>query len=224
MHLDTDPAELTKAGLVPDDPAKGGRADRRAAGLRAEPDRHLKIGDRCGRAARRAAGGVRRVQRVHGLARVAVGEFGRHRLAEDDPACGAGQRHAGGVGKGPAAAVDRRAVLGRHVVGVDHVLDPHRHALQHARAPGPIDGARLRQRVLRVEPHPGLDLAAGLHAVEAVADQGLGGQGAGFEAGGGVARGQALGAAHLASPIASRRSTQRPISSSRASLWRRPTS
>ncbi len=215
LHLDADPAELAKARLVADDPAECGRADRRAAGLRAEPDRHLEIGDRRGRAARRAARRVRRVVRVHRLARMTVGEFGRHRLAEDDPARRTGQRHAGGVGKGPVAAVDRRAVLGRHVVGVDDVLDPDRNALEQARPPGAVGGARLRQCQLRVQPNPGLDRGAGFGAIEAVADQRLGGQAAGFEAGRRLARGQPLGAAHLASP--NRRSTHNPISKSLAS-------
>ena len=64
--------------------------------------------------------------------------------------------------------------------------------------PGMVDGARLRQGELGVEPDPGLDRGARRGAVEAVAHQGLGGQAAGFEAGGRFARGQAFGAAHRA--------------------------
>ncbi len=224
LHLDADAAELAEGGFVADNPAKRRRADRRAAGLCAEPDRHLEIGDRRGRSARRAARRVRRVQRVHGLARVTVGEFGRHCLAEDHAARGPGQRDAGGVGKGPMAAIDRRAVLGRHVVGVDHVLDPDRDTLQHAGPPGMVGGAGLGQCQLGVEPHPGLDRGARRGALKAIVHQGFGRQAPGFEAGRRVARGQPFGAAHGISPCASRRSTHRPTSSSRASSWRWPTS
>ena len=224
LHLDADAAELAKARLVADDAAEGRRPDRRAAGLGAEPDRHLEIGDRGGRAARRAARRVRRIVRMDGFPGMAVGEFGRHRLAEDDPAGGADQRDAGGIGKGPVAAVDRRAVLGRHVDRVDDVLDPDRNPGQQARSPGAVDRARLGQRLLRVEPHPGLDLGAGTGPLEAIADQGLGGQRAGGKARRRLAGGQALGAAHGRSPRSSRRSTQSPTSSSRASSCRQPTS
>ena len=140
------------------------------------------------------------------------------------PARRAGQRDAGGVGKWPVALIDRRAVLGRHVEGVDDVLDPDRNALEQARPPGAVDRARLGQCPLGVEPDPGLDRGARLGAVEAVAGQALGGQATGFEARGGLAGGQPLGAAHGCSPRRSRLSTHKPASSSRASSWRRPTS
>ncbi len=157
LHLNADATEFAKAGLVADHAAERRRADRRTAGLGAKADRHLEIGDRGGRAARRAPWGVRRVVRMHGFARVPVGEFGRHRLPEDDAARRPGQRDAGSIGKGPVATVDRRAVLGRHVIGVDDVLDPDRHALQHSRPAGPIDRARLAESEFGVEPDPGLN-------------------------------------------------------------------
>ena len=140
------------------------------------------------------------------------------------PAGGADQRDAGGVGKGPVAAVDRRAVLGRHVDRVDDVLDPDRNPGQQARPPGPVGRARLGQRLLRIEPRPGLDLGTGTDPLQAIADQSLGGQRAGGKARRCLAGGQALGAAHGRSPCSSRRSTQSPTSSSRASSCRQPTS
>src|SRR5262249_5331930 len=124
LHLDADPAELAKTWLVPNDAAKGRRADGRAARLRPERQRHLEICDGRRRPARRAAGGVLRIVRMDGGAGGAIGEFGRYSLAEDHAARRADQRDAGGVGKGPVAAIDRRAVLGRHVDRIDDVLDP----------------------------------------------------------------------------------------------------
>src|SRR5215831_10369487 len=74
LHLDADTAELAKARFVADDSTKRGRPDRRATSLRAEADRHLKIGDRRSRAARRAARRVRRIVRMNGFAWIAVGK------------------------------------------------------------------------------------------------------------------------------------------------------
>ena len=119
------------ARLEPDDAAIGRRADHRAAGLRADRQRHHEIGDRRGRAARRAAG---RVQPDYAGCEVgagmAVGELGGDRLAQQDRAGGARQAHGAGVETRPAAGIDRRAVAGRHVGGIEDVLDAERHALQ----------------------------------------------------------------------------------------------
>ena len=112
LHLDADPAELAKARLVADDAAECRRADHRAAGLGAERQRHLEIGDSRGRAARRAAGRVRGIVRMDGRPGMAVGELGRHRLAEDDARGRADQRDAGRIGKRPVAA-DRSASRAR---------------------------------------------------------------------------------------------------------------
>src|SRR5437762_822853 len=84
------------------------------------------------RAARRAARRVAGVVRVGGRARMAVGEFGSDGLTQEDRAGGARQRHGAGVEARAAAGVDRRAVAGRHVGGVEDVLDAERHALQEA--------------------------------------------------------------------------------------------
>ena len=64
------------------------------------------------------------------LARMTVGEFGGHRLAHDQSAGAARQRHHRGVDARSVAFVYRRAVLGGHVAGVDDVFDAHRYALQ----------------------------------------------------------------------------------------------
>ena len=50
------------------------------------------------------------------------GEFGGHGLAEDDRTGGFSERHAGRIGGGAVAAVDRRTVTSRHIDRVDQVL------------------------------------------------------------------------------------------------------
>ena len=118
------------ARLEPDDAAIGGRPDHRAAGLRADRQRHHEIGDRRRRAARRAA---RRVQ--PGCAGCEVGPGCRLAnsvvtvLPSRIAAGGRGRRRGAGVEARPAAGIDRRAVAGRHVGGVENVLDAERHAL-----------------------------------------------------------------------------------------------
>jgi hypothetical protein len=161
LHLDADPAEFAKARLVPDDAAKGRRTDGRAAGLGPERQGHLEIRDGSGRAARRAARCMVGIMRVDRHTGVAVGEFGGHGLAEDDARRRADQGDAGGVGKRPVAAVDRRAVLGRHVDRIDDVLDPDGNAGQPPLASGAIYRARLDKRRFGIEPGPGLDVCAG---------------------------------------------------------------
>ena len=106
------------------------------------------------------------VVRVDGRPRKAVGKLGRHGLAEHDAACGAHQSDAGGVGDGPVAAIDRRAVLGRQLVRVDHVLDADRRAFEAPRPAGAVDRARLGKRALGVEEGPGLDRRTRFDAFE----------------------------------------------------------
>ena len=125
----------------------------RAATAAAEPRR---------RAARRVLG----VVRVARLAGREVGELGGHRLAEDHRAGGPQpSRPPPHRARGMRPACSDGAVLGRHVGGVDDVLDADRHAVQRPRSAGPARRrssarSRLRQRVLAVEEGPGLDLAA----------------------------------------------------------------
>ena len=156
------PGELLDAGeigaaarrLRAEDAAERCRADDRAAGLRPEGERRHEGGDGGGGAARRAARRPRRIMRVGGAARCRVGEFGGHGLAEND---GAGRTHlrdAGGVALRAMAAIDRRAVAGRHVGGVEEVLHRDRNAVQRSagaapcrrRVPGP---AHDRHRDIR---------------------------------------------------------------------------
>ena len=66
-----------------------------------------------------------------------------------------------------AAGPERRAELGRHVAGVENVLDADRHAVQRTRARVPCRrcssaACACRMRVLAVEERPGLNLALDL--------------------------------------------------------------
>ena len=119
-----------KARLEPDDAAIGRRTDHRAAGLRADRQRHHEIGDRRRRAARRAARREAGVVRVRGRPGMAVGELGRHRLAEQDAAGRPRQCRRTRIPWRPPAGIDRRAVAGRHVGAVEDVLEAERHAVQ----------------------------------------------------------------------------------------------
>ena len=197
LHLDADPREVTEGRLVADHAAIGGGADHRAAGLRAEGERHVAVGDRGGRARGRAARRVGRVVRVGRRAGMAVGEFRGHRLAQDDGVGGPAERHAGGVAERHLALEDRRVVPGRHVVGVDDVLHPHRHAAQHA-AFRRVGRLGLRQREVGIEIGPRLHggLALG-DALEAGAHQRLRGERAGLDPGGGFAGAERLHASAL---------------------------
>ena len=64
-----------------------------------------------------------RIVRVAGAARGEGGEFGGHRLTEQHTARPAQHRDAGRVHLGTVTGMDFRAVFGRHVGGVDDVLD-----------------------------------------------------------------------------------------------------
>ena len=75
--------------------------------------------------------------RMRGRTRMPVGEFGRHRLAEQDRPGGLRQRRGACLETRPAPGIDRRAVAGRHVGGIENVLDAERHAPQHGRARRP---------------------------------------------------------------------------------------
>ena len=215
LHLDADAREVAEGRLVADHAAIGGRPDHRAAGLGAEGERHMAVGHRGGRARRRAARRVAGIVRIGGRAGMAVGEFRRHRLAHDHGVGGPAERHAGGVAERHLALEDRRVVAGRHVVGVDDVLDADRHAAQHA-FPDGVGGLGLGDRQVGIEEGPGLHdgLALG-DAIEAVAHQLLGGERACLDAGDGFGGAERLHSALL---------TQPAMSSSVASSCWRPTS
>ena len=160
---------------------------------------------------------------MYGFPRIAIGKFGGYGLAENDPAGGSDQRDAGGIGKGPVAAVDWRAVLSRHVDRVDDVLNPDRNPAQEAGASILVGHPRLGQRLFGIEPRPSLHSGTGTGPFEAIADHGLSGQRAGNEARRRLGCGQAFGAVHDLSPHSSRRSTHNPTSSNRVSWCRHPT-
>ncbi len=90
-------------------------------------------------------------------------EFGGDRLADDDGAGGAQLRHQRGVHAGAAAGVERGAVLGRVVLGVDDVLDADRDAVERPqRAAGPavrVERIGLRAGMGGVDRGEGVDLA-----------------------------------------------------------------
>ena len=135
--------------LVAEDAAERRRPQHRAAGLRAERRRHHVVGDRGRRAARRTAGRVRGIVRVGGFRRRAAGKFASRRLAEDERAGAAQQRHAGGVRLRAIAAIDRRTHLGRPIVRVDGVFQSDGNAVQRPARRCAIERARLSQREIR---------------------------------------------------------------------------
>jgi hypothetical protein len=111
--------------------AERGRSDQRPAGLRAERERDLEVGDRRRRPARRAARGPAAVVRVRGRRLASSGgKFDGLGLAQNDGAGSTQHGDAGGVLTGLVAAVDRRVVLGRQIRRIDHVLNADRDAVE----------------------------------------------------------------------------------------------
>ena len=86
-----------------------------------------------------------------------AGKFGGDRLAEDDRAGRPRQRDAGRVGGRAVALVDRRAVAGRHIDGVDQILDRDRNAVQRPAGRRCIAVPGRGKRRLAVEMMPGAD-------------------------------------------------------------------
>jgi hypothetical protein len=80
--------------------------------------------------------------RVAGFAGIEMGELGGHGFAEQRAAVSADQRHQRGIGLGAVSEINRRAVFGRHVGGVENVLQPDRQAAQRL----VLDAGRLRRR------------------------------------------------------------------------------
>jgi hypothetical protein len=110
------------------------------------------------------------------LARRVRRELGGHGLAHDHRPGLAQARHDRSVGHRRAPGMQHGAVFRRHVVGVDDVLYPDRHAVQRAvvaALPVPeIRLARLFQRALWVQIGPGFDVAVHrLNMGKAVRDQ-----------------------------------------------------
>ena len=143
-----------------------------------EPDADRADSHRRGRSAARAAGRAGQIPRIAGRARVHPGELGRHRLADDHAARLTQRRDARAVAVSPKTGEQRRAVLRRHVDGLDDVLDADRHAVNRrkrlARSPAVRGAIRRRARGVEVERDksadprlPGFDL--GDAALEEVA-------------------------------------------------------
>ena len=179
------------------DAAIRGGPDGGSAGLAAQRHRDHPRRHRRRRAARGAAGGVARIVRVSGLARRSRGELRRHRLAHDDAARSAEAGHRLGVARRGAAGVEHRAVLGRHVGGVDDVLDPYGYAVQGPDGPAGqalgVRGPRLREGMLGIEEGPGPDLVIDLpHARQAGLDELRRGDPTVPDEAGGVRRGQGV--------------------------------
>ena len=130
--------------------------------LRADPDADRADSDRGRGAAARAAGRAGQVPRIARGARLHPGEFGRHRLAEDQCARVAQSRDAGGVAVPLKAREQRRTILGRHIDGLDDVLDPNRHAVDRrkrlSRPPALRGAIRRRPRAGEIERDEGADL------------------------------------------------------------------
>ena len=162
----------------PHDSAVGGGTDDGPRGLRPQRRRHHQVRHRrCGSAGG-PSGRVRRVVRVTGGSRGEERQLGGDRFPEHDPARGPQRRHAGRVPRRAPAAVQRRSALGRDVGGVDDVFDPHRQAVERGRAAARVDGPGVGERLLRVEPGPGVDpWLVARDAVQTGTDQRLGGDG-----------------------------------------------
>ena len=100
--------------------------------------------------------------RVAGAARLGGGKLGGHGLADDDRARLAQCRDTRAVTLGSPAGEQRRAILGRHVSGLDDVLDAEWHAVNRgalpAFGPAPSRVISSRARPLEIKMHKGADL------------------------------------------------------------------
>ena len=95
---------------------------------------------------RRAAGRTLGIVRIAGLAGIEIGILGGHGLADDDRAGRAQLRHRRRITPRRAAGPQGRAELGRHVAGIEDVLDADRHAMQRTGRLGRACGGRRRPR------------------------------------------------------------------------------
>ena len=154
--------ERADRDLEADAAAVAGRTDGRTDHLRAERGAHHSGRDARRRTAARPAGRAAQVMRVAGAARLAGGKFGGDGLSHDHGAGFAQRGDARGIALGTEACEQWRAVLGRHVGGLDDVLDADRHAVDLGQRPafapagrGPVGG---RARAGEVEIDEGADL------------------------------------------------------------------
>ena len=54
--------------------------------------------------------------------------------------------------------MDRATVTGRHILGVNNILDPNGHAADQSARDGGIDYSGIRERLFRIQIHPGVNL------------------------------------------------------------------
>ena len=156
------PVDRPEGGLERVGAAEARRADSRAPRMGADGDRDRGRADRGGGTARRAPGRAPRVVGVPRPGRVAAAEGDGHRLAEDRrPALPEGE-HRGGVLLRAVPGEQRRAVLGRHIDGIDQVLDADRETVDGGqRGTGPVAGGRGVRglaRAFEIEKGPRHDL------------------------------------------------------------------
>ena len=117
--FDTGAADPVVAGLVAHHTAIGSGANQRAGRLRAQGQRQHAVGYGSRRAAGRAARRVRQLVRVARDARAHVGQLGADGLAHHHRAGIAAQRHGSRISQRLVARVNRRAIAGGHVHGVE---------------------------------------------------------------------------------------------------------
>ena len=96
---------------------------------------------------------------IGGFSRRIDRQFGGDRLAHDDGAGLSQKRDGRGIKGRGAARMQHCPILGRHVLGVEDILDADRDAVQRAQrgptAPVKVGIARLLQRILRIKMYPG---------------------------------------------------------------------
>src|SRR6516225_352892 len=135
-----------------------GRADYLGAERCAEHSRRHCRRRATTRSTRRAS----QVMRVTRTARLSSCEFRGHGLPNNDRAGFAQRRYARGVALGVPAREKRRAVLGRHIGGLDDVLDAEWHTVDGRAGPGlaPAFGGFVGgcTRPLKIEMHESTDL------------------------------------------------------------------
>ena len=173
------------------DAAKRRRPDHRARGLGAERDRQHAGGDGSARTGRRASRRMGEIVRIARHRRHHGGEFRGHGLADDDAAGAARQRHRGGVSAWLEAGIDRRAVLGREIGGIENVLEPDRQTAQRRQRQFCI--VRGLPRCHQVEHNEGADLlVARRDRLGTDIDDGARRQFAGVDTAGEIERGEHL--------------------------------
>ena len=140
-------------GLETHDAAIGGRTGQRGRRLRSERQVDHAASDGRSRPARGSAGRAREIMGIAGCTWAEEGKFGGDGLADRHRASGFQQRHTCRIGERLVAGIDRRAVAGGCVGGVDDVLDAERQAGEWPRSDPPP-----HSRALRITGYEGADL------------------------------------------------------------------